>query len=180
MLLVLQHQCYCAVSPLFGWQHRCLNFWMTLRLRVTQQWNTLYQDLCCNQIIFPFFVRDDFCIAFGYRRKLKTMWSRRHECVCVCRSQWPRVLSRRSTAARRAGIVGSNPTAGMGVCLLWVLCLLSGGGLCDELITRPEESYGLWSVVVCDLETSWIRRPWPTGDCRAKNKQTNMHVCFNK
>jgi hypothetical protein len=25
-------------------------------------------------------------------------------------------------------------------------------------ITRPEESYGLWCVVVCDLETSWMRR----------------------
>jgi hypothetical protein len=32
--------------------------------------------------------------------------------------------------------------------------VLSGGGLCDELITRPEESYRLWRVVVCDLETS--------------------------
>jgi len=21
---------------------------------------------------------------------------------------------------------------------------------------------------VCDLETSWMRRPWPTGGCRAK------------
>jgi hypothetical protein len=30
--------------------------------------------------------------------------------------------------------------------------VLSGRGLCDELITRPEESYGLWCVVVCDLE----------------------------
>jgi len=29
---------------------------------------------------------------------------------------------------------------------------LSGRGLCDELITRPEESYRLWCVVVCDLE----------------------------
>ena len=47
-------------------------------------------------------------------------------------------------------------------------CVLSGRGLCDELITRPEESYRLWYVVVCDLETSWIRSPWPTGDCRAK------------
>ena len=33
--------------------------------------------------------------------------------------------------------------------------------LCDELITRPEESYRLWCVVVCDLETSRMRRPWP-------------------
>jgi len=31
---------------------------------------------------------------------------------------------------------------------------LSGRGLCDELITRTEESYRLWCVVVCDLETS--------------------------
>jgi hypothetical protein len=34
------------------------------------------------------------------------------------------------------------------------LCVLSGRGLCDELITRPEESYWLWHVVVCDQETS--------------------------
>jgi len=33
-------------------------------------------------------------------------------------------------------------------------CVLSGRVLCDELITRPEESYRLWFVVVCDLETS--------------------------
>jgi len=37
---------------------------------------------------------------------------------------------------------------------------LSGRGLCDELITRPEESYRLCCVVVCDLETSRMRRPW--------------------
>ena len=32
--------------------------------------------------------------------------------------------------------------------------MLSGRRLCDELITRPEESYRLWCVVVCGLETS--------------------------
>jgi len=31
---------------------------------------------------------------------------------------------------------------------------LSDRGLGDELITPPEESYRLWYVVVCDLETS--------------------------
>jgi len=31
-------------------------------------------------------------------------------------------------------------------------CLLLGRGLCDELITHPEESYRLWYVVVCDIE----------------------------
>jgi len=37
---------------------------------------------------------------------------------------------------------------------------LSGRGLCDELITRPEESYRLCCVVVCDLETSRIGTPY--------------------
>jgi len=37
---------------------------------------------------------------------------------------------------------------------------LSGRGLCDELITRPEESYRLCCVVVCDLETSRIGAPY--------------------
>ena len=41
-------------------------------------------------------------------------------------------------------------------------CVSSGRGLCDELITRPEESYRLWCVVVRDLETSRMRRRWPT------------------
>ena len=71
-----------------------------------------------------------------------------------------------------AETVGSNPTGGMDVCCF----VLSGRGLCDELITRPEESYRLWCVV-CDLETSRMRRPWPTGGCRAKNKQTNKKLC---
>jgi hypothetical protein len=31
--------------------------------------------------------------------------------------------------------------------------MLSGRGLCDEHLTRPEESYRLWCVVECDLET---------------------------
>ena len=38
--------------------------------------------------------------------------------------------------------------------------MLSGRVLCDELITRPEESYRLCCVVVCDLETSRIGAPY--------------------
>jgi hypothetical protein len=46
------------------------------------------------------------------------------------------------------------PGAGMSVCC--ERCVLSGGGLCDEMITRPEKSYRWWCVVVVvyDLETS--------------------------
>ena len=38
---------------------------------------------------------------------------------------------------------------------MFVCCeyyVLSGRGLCDELITPPEESYRLWCIVVWDLE----------------------------
>jgi len=33
-------------------------------------------------------------------------------------------------------------------------CVLSGKGLCDEMITTAEDSYRVWCVVVCNLETS--------------------------
>jgi hypothetical protein len=40
-------------------------------------------------------------------------------------------------------------------------CVFSGRGLCDGLITRPEEPYRLWLVVACDQETSKTRRLKP-------------------
>jgi hypothetical protein len=68
----------------------------------------------------------------------------------------------------------------MSVCC--VCYALSGRGLCDELITRPEESYRLWCVVVCDQETSWMRRPWPALGRKAtrnNNKNNNnIMVCY--
>ena len=60
-------------------------------------------------------------------------------------------LGRRSAAARLLrSWVRIPPGAWMFVCC--ECFMLSGRGLCDELITRPEESYRLWCVVVCDLE----------------------------
>ena len=71
----------------------------------------------------------------------------------ICRSRWPRGIRRRSAAARLLGLwVRIPPGAWTFVCC--ECCVLSGRGLCDELITRPEESYRLWCVVVCDVETS--------------------------
>ena len=66
--------------------------------------------------------------------------------------------SRRSAAALLLRLWVRIPPGGMDV-LSVVSVLLSGRGLCDELITRPEESYRLWCVVVCDLEISRMRRP---------------------
>ena len=39
---------------------------------------------------------------------------------------------------------------------IFVCSVLSDRGLCDELITRPEDSYRQWCVVVCDLETPHV------------------------
>jgi hypothetical protein len=43
------------------------------------------------------------------------------------------------------GIAGSNPAEGMDIRLLFVVCFV-GSGVCDGLITCPEESY---RVCVC-------------------------------
>jgi hypothetical protein len=87
------------------------------------------------------------------------------------RSQWPRDLRRRSaTAHLLRSWIRISPGAWMFVCC--ECFVLSGRGLCDELITRPAESYRLWCVVVCDLETSRTRRPWPAlGRSATRNKK---------
>jgi hypothetical protein len=64
-----------------------------------------------------------------------------------------------------AGIARSNLAGDMDVCLLWVL-LLSGRGLCDGPITRPE-----CGVPECDLETATMRRPRPTRVVEASIKK---------
>jgi len=70
----------------------------------------------------------------------------------------------------------------MFVCCEW--CVLSGRGLCDGLITRPEESYRLWRVVVCDQKNleneeakarNWaveIQPRWVVTPGKQTNKQT--------
>jgi hypothetical protein len=51
-----------------------------------------------------------------------------------------------------AGIAGSSPAGGMNVSC--VCSVLSGIGLCDGLITRPEEFYRVWCV-----QWVWSRSP---------------------
>ena len=77
--------------------------------------------------------------------------------INYCRPQWPSGLRGRLAADRLLRLrVWIPPRA-------WVFvscecCMLLGRGLCDGLITRPEESYQLWCVLVCDFGTSKLRR----------------------
>jgi hypothetical protein len=113
-------------------------------------------SVCCS--LLNFVLQHSFRIRHNKPHQvIKTIFHYKlvHTTCPYGRSQWPRSLRRRSTAARllRAW-VRIPPGARMFVC-----CVFSGRGLCDELITRPEESHRLWRVVVCDQETSWKRRP---------------------
>ena len=97
--------------------------------------------------------------------------------IYICRSQWPRGLRRRSAAARLLrSWVRIPPGAWTFVCC--ECCVLSGRGLCDELTTRPEESYRLCCIVVCDLETSRIGAPYiyDISSLRVKEKTYLLYV----
>jgi hypothetical protein len=97
-----------------------------------------------------------------------------------CRSQCPHNSNRGSAAALLLKLwVRFPPVTWMSVCL--ECCVLSGRGLCDELIIRVDDSYRLCCVVVCDLETSWKRRPCSTGGYCNKKKlifTTHYNGCY--
>ena len=57
--------------------------------------------------------------------------------------------------------------------------MLSGRGLCDELITHPEESYRL-CCVVCDLETSRIGAPYIYDISSLRVKVARLNICRTK
>ena len=80
-----------------------------------------------------------FCVEFYIRN------------IVARRSEWPCGLRRRSAAARLLRLwVRIPPGAWMSI-VSAVCCQVE---VCDELITRPEESYRLWYFVWCDIETS--------------------------
>jgi hypothetical protein len=104
------------------------NFFMLLLLLIILQWSkVILQMLLVPLILFDFNLIPS---------------NRSTECFFVPmllagRSQWPRGLRSKSAAARLLRSWVRIPTgAWMFVCCK--CCVLSGRGLCDELITRPE------------------------------------------
>ena len=79
-----------------------------------------------------------------------------------------------------AEIVVSKPAGAW----MSVSCVLSGRGLCDELMTCPEESYRLWWVVEYDIETSRMNRHGPrlasvTQETNKGSSSRNLCYCRN-
>jgi hypothetical protein len=80
--------------------------------------------------------------------------------------------SRRRSAAAR--LLGSNPAQGMDVCLLCLYVTLScvGRGLCDGLITRPEESYRVYCM--CDHRNPKRGPMFQVGNKRKINERVHL------
>jgi hypothetical protein len=58
--------------------------------------------------------------------------------------------------------------------LVFAVCCV-GGGLCDRLMTRLDETYRVRDcVIVCDLETLTTRRPRPALGCSATERYNTL------
>jgi len=91
------------------------------------------------------------------------------------RSQWLRSLRRRSAAAHLLRSWVRIPPGPW----MFVSCecfILSGRGLCNELTTRPEESYRLWCVIVCDLENLENEEAMTRVGSQRHNKKRNDYM----
>jgi hypothetical protein len=108
-----------------------------------------------------------------------------HACTCLCeyiyiylyiysRSQWPCGLRRGSATARLLGL-WVRIQSGVWISVSCECCVLSGRGLCDELVPRRREvlpSVVCLSVIV---KPRTMRRPRPPRGCRAIGKKKKMH-----
>ena len=144
-------------TPLFSWSGIRVCF---LLRRTVNQPSRFVLYIWLPETIISFILLGCFCYISTAKFHVPVI-----NCILSinnCRSQWARGLRRGSYAALLLRLWVRIPrTAWMSISC--ECCVLSGTGLCDGLIIRPEESYRLCCVVVCDLETSWMRRPWPTG-----------------
>ena len=89
------------------------------------------------------------------------MWSAYSLYFCITHNDAAQSVGLLSTSDQDARLLRSWVRIPPGA-WIFVCCecrVLSRRGLCDKLITRPEESYQLCCVVVCDLETSRIGAP---------------------
>jgi hypothetical protein len=94
--------------------------------------------------------------------------------LSICRCRWQFGLRSGSEAVRLLGLRVRIPPGTWFISCVCCLCCV-GSDLCDELITRPEESYRVCMCVsVCDIETSTIR--WPRHDLCCCDTKINKYL----
>jgi hypothetical protein len=87
--------------------------------------------------------------------------------------------SGRSVCGRSpAEILGSNPAWSIDVCC--ECCVLSGRGLCDEMIARTRKPCWLCCVVVCGIEAKKIRTPWHAFGRSDKGKKKKNEYAISR
>jgi hypothetical protein len=116
---------YCFSPSIKLFISACVQFYRPLRLGLNPIAVNKYHIICGLLLIALEF------LLFSYLPDL------------LCRSQWPS-----GSEAARLLRLRVRITLGAWTSVCRECCVLSGRGLCDELIPRPEESYRLWWVVV--------------------------------
>ena len=140
--------------------HLILSVWKVLQCALKRSVPLLFQQFTIYSLRIIWFIQWKLSLAKPRIKKYKTdilisgllMNSGPTPCCCCticvrkqCQSKWPGGLRRGSAATSLLEFQVRIPP-GAWMSLLWVF-VLSGRGLCDRPITRPEESYRVWCVL---------------------------------
>jgi hypothetical protein len=141
-----------------------------LVINVCNQGNTL----CSPYITPPHFKHELYCSRTPLNVTKKILCRYKG----VCRSRWLRGLRRGSAATRLPGLwVRIPPEAWMFVCCV-VCCQVQVSATGRSLVRRSPTDCG---VSKCNLETSSMRRPWPTGGLLRQIKKVEFkHTSHHK
>jgi hypothetical protein len=121
------------------------------------------RDMSCQAVCFVVIVFKCILIISNPTGEINKEFGRFWEVwITIC---WNNLMS---AAARLLGLW--VPRRGHGCLSSCECCVLSGRGLCDKLVPRPEESYRVWCVQSVIVKPWKMRRPRPPRGCRAIEK----------
>jgi hypothetical protein len=94
----------------------------------------------------------------------RTVWALGYgeESINVCLKEIENEPILEAVRSATAGLLGSRVRTPLRVRVFITFVCCVGSGLCEGLSTRSEDSYRICVfLILCDLETSTLRRPWP-------------------
>jgi hypothetical protein len=125
--------------------------WLSIILYRKETFCIIYEELALSVWSWDMFLTWDNRDSLGIKLKFQKCYKLLHFVFGSVNSFLPIPVAAPSQTwiwrHSLAAIAGSNRAGGMKVCL-FLYCPLSGKGLCDGSITRPEESCRVWCVWV--------------------------------